>query len=53
MARKSPTKAKPRTKTVNISEEIHNLLLAYCELRGIKVGHFVSMIVEDYIKPKS
>ena len=48
MARKAPTK----TKTVNISEEVHNLLADYCKLRGIKVGHFVSLIVEQYIKQK-
>lgn len=45
MARKAP-----KTKTVNISEEVHNKLAAYCRLRGIKVGHFVSHIIEQHIK---
>jgi len=46
MARKAPTK----TKTINISEETHNMLAAYCRLRGYKVGHFVSHLIEQHIK---
>lgn len=40
-------KAKQRTATVQIDLVTHTLLVSWCRDRGIKLGHYVSQLIQE------
>jgi hypothetical protein len=41
-----------KIKNLKISEDVHNVLKAYCEKRGIKIYHFLEKMILEKCKDK-
>jgi len=46
-------KPKQRTATVQIDIVTHTLLVSYCRERGIKLGHYVSQLIQEAVQKQT